>query len=114
MACRNSGGGGYGLSGGQDLSNELENANIEIAELTGMLCALCNMNKAILDGEYDFDGSELESLFFIATKDGECDDIQYWYEKHTGQDKERLRKKLSDFSIDEIKLIAEMVERDEI
>ena len=93
----------------EDNSEKLDLANIEIAELTGMLCALCNVVVSTCDPYQN-----ALDIFQRATKDGECDDIQYWYEKHTGQDKERLRKKLSDFSIDEIKLIAEMVERDEI
>jgi len=90
-----------------DCSNEdLQEANTQIAELTGMLCALVGSVISTTTHFADF----LEQ----ATKDGECDDILTWYEKHVAKDKERMKQKLSSFSVDELELIASMLEKGEL
>jgi len=87
---------------------DLELAEIQINELTGMLGALCTRLTNITRE------NDVTSIFLDATKEGQCDDILFWYNRHINQDKVRMRKKLANFSVDELNLIVSMLKAGEL
>lgn len=67
----------------------------ELSFLRGSLCAICRQLEEM---------GICEEVLLKSTKDGEVD-LVTWYNTHKNNDASRLLKKLSEFSLDEIKLI---------
>lgn len=74
---------------------ELDHYLKELSFLRGSLCAICHQLEEI---------GICEEVLLKSTKDGEVDLVS-WYNTHKNNDASRLLKKLSEFSLDEIKMI---------
>lgn len=88
------------------MTEALHKARNELNQYRAAFCAL--MNEITVDG-YTI---TVDTTIELAEENGKCKIRELW-DKHKEEDKDRLKKKLDEYSSDEIKIIRELIEAKE-